>query len=238
MSYAASADDQFVLAHQASVDARTDFIAKTYLHLAGAIIAFAACCAVILNTPALLRPIMSIFSVQLGALLFFGGFILVSYVAESWARSTTSLGMQYAGLGLYVVAESVFFTPLLLFANQFFPGVITNAAVLTLCVFGGLSMYVLVTKKDFSYLGPALSIASFAALGVILCSFLLGGGLTSGTWFAVAMIVLSAGYILYYTSAVLHQYHIGQHVAAALALFAAVALLFWYMIRLLMALRR
>jgi len=44
------------------------------------------------------------------------------------------------------------------------------------------------------------------------------------------MIALACGYILYQTSNVLHHYRIGQHVAAALALFASVALLLWYLI--------
>jgi FtsH-binding integral membrane protein len=49
------------------------------------------------------------------------------------------------------------------------------------------------------------------------------------------LIVLACGYILYDTSNVLHHYRIGQHVAASLALFASVALLFWYVLRLVMA---
>jgi FtsH-binding integral membrane protein len=48
------------------------------------------------------------------------------------------------------------------------------------------------------------------------------------------MIALACSYILYDTSNVLHHYRIGQHVAAALALFASVALLFWYILRLFM----
>ena len=48
------------------------------------------------------------------------------------------------------------------------------------------------------------------------------------------MVVVAAGYILYYTSNILHHYPIGAHVAAALALFAAVALLFWYLLQFLM----
>jgi FtsH-binding integral membrane protein len=35
---------------------------------------------------------------------------------------------------------------------------------------------------------------------------------------------------------VLHHYRVGQHVAASLALFASVALLFWYILQLLMSL--
>jgi len=45
---------------------------------------------------------------------------------------------------------------------------------------------------------------------------------------------LASGAIIYNTSNVLHHYRTNQHVAAALALFAAVALLFYYVLRILM----
>jgi FtsH-binding integral membrane protein len=50
-------------------------------------------------------------------------------------------------------------------------------------------------------------------------------------------VILAAGYVLYYTSQVLAHYNPQQYVAAALALFASVALMFWYVIRILMKLR-
>jgi FtsH-binding integral membrane protein len=43
---------------------------------------------------------------------------------------------------------------------------------------------------------------------------------------------------LYDTSNVLHRYRTEQYVAASLALFASVALLFWYILRLMMSMRR
>jgi uncharacterized protein len=52
------------------------------------------------------------------------------------------------------------------------------------------------------------------------------------------MVVLMSGYILYYTSNVLHHYRTDQHVAAALALFAAVATLFWYVLQIVMRMNR
>ena len=58
-----------------------------------------------------------------------------------------------------------------------------------------------------------------------------------GPIFIYAMIALACGYILYDTSNVLHHYRIGQHVAASLALFASVALLFWYLVQLFMSRR-
>ena len=72
------------------------------------------------------------------------------------------------------------------------------------------------------------------ALGVIVAS--IGFGLSLGLFFSAIMVAYAAGVILYTTSNIIHHYRPDQHVAAALALFAAVALLFWYLVRVLMAL--
>ncbi|MCP4815522.1 MAG: permease, partial [Planctomycetaceae bacterium] len=157
------------------------------------------------------------------------------WIAESWARSTQSQGTQYLGLGLFVVAEAIIFLPLLWYAQRFSPpDTISTAAILTGVIFGGLTVYTLTTRADFSGLGRYLALGMFAALGVILCSIVFGMNL-SGSLFSSLMILLAAGYVLYETSNVMHRYRTNQHVAAALALFAAVALMFWYILRLLIA---
>jgi FtsH-binding integral membrane protein len=141
--------------------------------------------------------------------------------------------MQYLGLGLYVVAESIIFLPLLYIAMIYTsPEVIPTAAILTLGLFAGLTGTVFITRKDFSFLRGILMVGGFVAMGLIVCAIMFGFEL--GTIFSVAMIGLAGGYILYYTSAVMKHYRTDQHVAAALALFAAVALMFWYVLRLLM----
>ena len=146
--------------------------------------------------------------------------------------------MQYLGLGLYVVAEAVIFLPLLLIARAVSgPSVIPTAGILTLALFGGLTITVFVTRKDFSFLAPILFIGSLIALGLIVAAILFRFDL-SGVLFAGAMVALMSGYILYYTSNVLLHYRTDQYVAAALALFAAVATLFYYILLLLMGNRR
>jgi FtsH-binding integral membrane protein len=49
------------------------------------------------------------------------------------------------------------------------------------------------------------------------------------------MVAYAGAAILYNTSNIMHEYRPDQHVAAALALFASVALLFWYILRIVMA---
>jgi hypothetical protein len=222
-----------MIAAEAPASERATFIRKTYLHLGGAVLAFIALEAMLLNSP-LARPIVqTMLGGRMSWLFVLGAFMLVGWVAERWAQSATSPGMQYLGLGLYVVAEAIIMLPLLYLAAYVSgdPNIITKAGVLTGLVFVGLTGTVFLTRRDFSWLRPALTIAGFAALGLIVVSLLFG--FTLGTLFAAVMVVVAAGYILYYTSNVLHHYPVGSHVSAALTLFAAVALLFWYILRIL-----
>jgi hypothetical protein len=156
-------------------------------------------------------------------------------VAQNWAQSATNPATQYMGLGLYVVAEAVIFVPLLYIAGRLDPGIIPSAGVATLALFAVLSFVVFVTRKDFSFLRSILLFGGLAALGLIVVAILFQFSL--GPIFTYAMISLACAYILYHTSNVLHHYRIGQHVAAALALFASVALLFWYILQFFMSRR-
>ena len=210
---------------------RADFIHRTYQHLAAAIIAFVAIEAVLLKVAG-----AEIAGLMLGGrwswLIVLGGFMLVSHVATNWASSAVNPATQYLGLGLYVVAEAIIFVPLLYMAARVAgPDVIPKAGLITGVVFAGLTAVVMLSKKDLSFMRGILTVVGFAALGLILASILFGFSL--GTWFAGAMVVFAAGAILYQTSNVLHHYRPGQHVAAALALFASVALLLWYVVSLL-----
>ena len=69
-------------------------------------------------------------------------------------------------------------------------------------------------------------------LGVVIAGAF--GGLSLGFWFAVAMVALFCGFIVYDTSNVMHHYATDQHVSASLELFASVTMLFWYVLRIFM----
>ena len=215
-------------AAQADADARADFLGKTYIHLAGAIGAFVVLEAILLQIPGIGNVAMTMLS-GWNWLIVLGAFMLVSYVAERWAQSAVSMPMQYLGLGVYVAAEAVIFLPLLFLATTFGgPNTIPTAAALTLTIFAGLSVTVFVTRKNFSFLRTWIVLGGFMALGLIAASVLIG--FTLGTVFVVAMVGFASACVLYQTSEVMHHYRVGQHVAASLALFAAIALLFWYVL--------
>ncbi len=224
------------IAAAAAVDERVRFIRNTYLHLAGAVFAFVMLeLTIFTQFPDVVEKLCGfMLGTQYSWLIVLGLFMVVSYFAERWAMSSTSKGLQYAGLGTFVVAEAILFVPLLYIANTFHPGAIQSAAVVTLIIFAGLSAVVLVTKADFSFLRYALYLGGLAAMAAIAVSIFTQGTFL-GQWFSWAMIVFASGYILFHTSNILHHYRTDQYVAAALSLFSSVALLFWYVLQLFMS---
>ncbi len=144
--------------------------------------------------------------------------------------------MQYAGLGLFIVAEAIVFSPMILMALNFAPNpnALPAAAIVTLTLAGGLTFTAFSTKKDFSFLRPAITIGSFVAIGLIVASMIFGFSL--GLFFAAAMILLSAAAILYQTSEIIHTYHTDQHVAASLGLFSSIGMMFYYVLMFIMSL--
>lgn len=225
-----------VVAATAQASERTLFIRRTYVHLAGAIGAFALLEALLVNAPFAPTLVGMMLGTRFSWLIVLGLFMGVGYIANMWAQKATSPAMAYAGLALYVIAEAIIFLPLLYIAAHFAPGVIAPAGLCTLTLVAGLTGTVFITKKDFSFMSGFLMVGGFVALGVIVAGVLFGFKL--GLWFAGAMVLLSGGYILYYTSNVLHHYRTDQHVSASLALFAAVALMFYYILMLFLGNRR
>ena len=220
---------------EAPADERAQFIRRTYLHLAGAILAFTILTVLWFKTGVAESFWQMIRTGPFMWLIVLGSFMLVSWVADKWAKSEASQGTQYMGLTLYVIAESVIFIPMLYIAQNYAPpSVLPMAAGLTLLLFLGLTVSAFITQKDFSFLGPILCIGGFVALGIIIAGAVFGFNL--GLLFSGIMVLFAGGAILYTTSNIIHHYRPDQHVAASLALFAAVALLFWYVLRIVISL--
>jgi FtsH-binding integral membrane protein len=209
-------------------EARGAFVVRTYLHLFGAILGFTLLEVMFFST-GMAWPMAQ---AMLGTswLLVLGGFVVVSWIATHVAQSAESAFAQYAALAGYVLAESIIFVPLLAIAQLTAPGVINSAAAVTLLGFTGLTVIAVTTGRDFSFLGGILRWAGVVALLLIVAGAIFGFQL--GTFFSVAMVALAGGAILHDTSNVLHHYREDRHVGAALQLFASVALMFWYVLRL------
>lgn len=217
---------------------RLQFIKKTYAHLAGAIFAFMGVTALLLNSEFGAKfATWALTGGQWNWLIVLGLFMGAGYLANRLAWSDSSVQKQYLGLAIYIVAEALIMTPLLYIAMMYSdPSIIPNAAILTLILFGGLTAIPFITKKDFTFLSKTITIVSLCALGLIV-----GGiafGFTLGLWFAVAMVALAGLAVLRDTSLVMQHFPPSRHVAASLSLFASIAMMFYYIVYLLMSLSR
>jgi FtsH-binding integral membrane protein len=230
---------------------RLRFIRLTYLHLFGAILVFAGLLWALFNVKFLVMKVSIPFvTFALGGrwnwAVVLVAFMVVSWVADYWASHTTSKAMQYVGLAVYTVAEALIFVPLLAIVQWKTaeiiakgggnPNILRDSAITTLAIFAALTASVYITKKDFSFLRSGLMMAGAASVVVVFLA--LGFGFNLGIVFSVAMVLLASGYVLYQTSQVFAHYHTESYVAAALALFSSIALMFWYVIRIFMRMRQ
>ncbi|MCW5808344.1 MAG: US12 family protein [Deltaproteobacteria bacterium] len=229
---------------------RARFIRLTYAHLMGAMVVFAGLMWLLMKNEFLFTKVSAPFikfslSGRWNWGVVLAAFMVVSWVADYWASHANSRAMQYVGLGFYVIAEAIIFVPLLFIVEVKTasivakgggePHIIRDAAYTTLGIFGALTASVFISKKDFSWMRSGLIMLSGAAMMLVILSLVFGFNL--GLIFSIAMVLLAAGYILYQTSQVMAHYDPRQYVAAALALFSSVALMFWYVIRIFMRMR-
>lgn len=213
----------------ASLSDRSEFIWKTYAHVVGAILAFAAVEVYLFQSGvamAIAEPMLNNWLMVLAA------FMLAGWGASHVAHRIESKPAQYAAFALFIVAEALIFSPMLLMANAYAPGAIESAAGVTLLGSVGLVATAMITRKDFSFLRGMMVWVGILAMVAIVSSILFGFEL--GTWFSVAMIGFAGAAVLYDTSNIMHHYPADKYVAAGMALFASIALMFWYILRLFM----
>jgi FtsH-binding integral membrane protein len=257
MAYAQSARPIEGAVATLGVSDRVTFLRKTYAHLAVALILFAGITAGLLKymtATSYKFSTWAIFGPRYNWGIVLGAFMVLGWIADRLAKSNTSRGVQYLGLLLAIVGEAVILQPMIwILMVQFSASstgdwgyntvpvldglaakILAQAVIATLVIFVGLSAFVFISKKDFSFMRGTLVTLVFAANGLIVASLIFG--FTLGAVFSCAVIALMAGYILYQTSLVMSYFPPQGYVAAALMLFSTIATLFWYILRLLMEL--
>lgn len=211
---------------------RSQFITRTYMHLLGAIVLFTGVEYALFQIPQVEGWAIIMLSNWMAVL---GAFIVVSWIASSVAHKVESKAGQYAALGIFIVAEAIIFLPMFFLALAIDPAILTKAVGITLGAFVALTAVAMYSGRDFTFLKSFLMWAGLIALGTIGLGLAIGFNL--GTYFSMAMIGLAGASILYDTSKILKVYPEDRYVAAALELFASIALMLWYVLRLLLSRR-
>ena len=165
------------------------------------------------------------------------GFIALSWGAGHVAHRIESTAVQYAAFAGFVFLWAVMFVPILgmamIYGQERGVNIIEDAAVVTVFGCAALIATVMITRKDFSFLRGVMVWGFFIAIGLIAASWAFGWDL--GTWFSVGMIGFAGVAVLYDTSNIMHHYPQDKYVAASMALFASIAMMFFYILRLFMS---
>lgn len=216
--YAASGN---LLAADAQLSERLAFLRRVYAHVFGAIALMVGIEFVLFQT-GLAFTLFRLMGQAWWMVIL--GFLAITWVSERMAFSGASAAVQYTGLGLFVVVQSVLAAPIISIAALKNPDLIGQAAFLTLMITGGLTLIVVLSKADFSFLRNLLFLAGLAMFVISIASAIWGFEL--GILFSGGLVVLMCGYILYETSLIMHHLPTTAHVAGALMIFGSVSVLF------------
>ena len=225
------AEDSGGFAIHAAVNERVGFIRKTYAHLAVELLGVFLVAWMAVTVPALRAISVALLT---NILFYIAAIFGVSFVSRKLMEGNRAVSTQYFGAGLWVFFLGMLVAPLALIAEARFGSlaVLGEAFVLTGCVFGGLTAYVFISKKDFSFMGSALAMISMIMFGVMIISAFMGG--LPSIW-SLLMVVLMGGWVLYDTSNVLKHRRVDQYVAASVDLLVDFVYMFFHIALLLMS---
>jgi FtsH-binding integral membrane protein len=203
-------------AANATVEARMAFLRKVYSLLTLSLLTAAA-------------------GAYVGRLFVSPGLMLVLFIAEIalifFAMAVRRKpGLNLVALFAFTTVSGLTLGPVMLVYNA---AVIQEALVLTVLIFGGLTFYVVASKKDFSFLGGFLITGLIVVLvGSLLNAFFFQS--PAGEFIiAAGGVLLFSGFILYDTSNILRHYDVEDYTSATLALYLDILNLFLFLLRLL-----
>lgn len=143
----------------------------------------------------------------------------------------TEFPMNIGLVLLFTFAEGVFISPLLYIYGQRQPGVIGQAAVLTLGAFGILTLYAFVSRRDFSAWGSFFMVGLWVLIGTMLLNFFFPSAIAS-LWIASATILVFSGLLIFDTWRLRNVYGPDDYVGAAVRIYLDLLNMFLAVLRL------
>jgi modulator of FtsH protease len=209
---------------QSSAAVQLNFIRKTYLLFMAGILSAVVGGVLCLNVaPVAAFAGIVLSNVWLALLVIVGG----SFAAQAVARTP---GLNYVALFGFTSLIGIVFTPIIAI---YAPAVVGQAAFLSIVVFGSLTAYAFVTRKDFSFMGGILFVGMLTIVLGSAANALFFKNWGATYWIAWATLFMSGGFVLYQTSNIIHEYSERDTVAAALGLFISFFNIFMSLLRIL-----
>ena len=135
---------------------------------------------------------------------------------------------------LFTFIEGLFIAPFLTLAERQSPGIVGQAGILTLSTFGVLSLYALISKRDFSAWGSFFFVGLWVLIATSLLNIFFPTAL--GTlWIAAGTVLVFSGLLVFDTWRIVKsgQYGPDDYVPAAVNIYLDLLNLFLAMVSLL-----
>ncbi len=147
-------------------------------------------------------------------------------------RAKAAFPMNIGLVLLFTFAEGVFISPMLYVYGQRQPGIIMQAAILTLGAFGVLTAYAFVSRRDFSAWGSFLMVGLWVLIGTMVLNFFFRNELAS-LWLAAVTVLLFSGMLIFDTWRLRNVYGPDEYVGAAVQIYLDLLNMFMAILRLL-----
>jgi modulator of FtsH protease len=223
MSYAMAQESARSVAN-ADGATRLAFIRKVYLYFSATLLCAIGAVAVVVNSQELaIWTHQNRMFIWIGALVGCFGVYAVRKMPVINIVALLALG------GLIGMMSA----PIIYMVSLKDPSIVTNAFVMTCTVFGSLTAWVFISRKDYSWLGGMLFTAFWVLFAAGILFMFVAPGNTLYFVYLVAGTLIFSGYVLYDTSMIIHHLGEDEHVAGALALFLDFYNLFMFILQLL-----
>jgi FtsH-binding integral membrane protein len=135
---------------------------------------------------------------------------------------------------LFAFVEGVYIAPFLYVAERSAPGVITQAGALTFAAFGVLTLYALLSKRDFSAWGSFLIVGVFVLIAASILNIFVGSA-GAALWISAVGVMIFAGLLVFDTWRIVRTgtYTQDDYVLATVAIYLDLLNMFMFIVSLL-----
>jgi FtsH-binding integral membrane protein len=135
---------------------------------------------------------------------------------------------------IFAFVEGVYISPLLYVAERSAPGTVAQAGMLTFAVFGVLSLYAALSRRDFSAWGSFFMIGLVVLLVASVINIFFGGA-AGALWISAVGVFIMAGLLVFDTWRIVRSGAYGQddYVLATVAIYLDLLNMFLFILSLL-----
>jgi FtsH-binding integral membrane protein len=147
-------------------------------------------------------------------------------------RARTQFPMNIGMVLLFNFVMGVMISPALFIYGRTQPGLIGQAAVLTLGAFGILTLYAFVSRRDFSAWGSFLIVGLWVLIGTMLLNMFFRNAAVD-LWLASVSVLLFSGLLVFDTWRLRNHYGPDEYVGAAVQIYLDLLNMFMAILRIL-----